>query len=366
MVRNKFLLAIIISLLFIFTFIPGSQSIVSAEGSGILVLESWSPQTVHTGMEVWCHLSFLSDQMMDFTYIFLGWLNPPEGGAAYVLAYGYWAPSHSDGSGPYWLNVSAQNSFWGADVGQMIVRVEFESDNHHVNSPNATIEVEPAQPPMNATASCDHYSGQTPVNVQFHSDVTNGYPPYNYHWDFGDRNSSTLANPSHLYTQEIYQNFPYQKPLLTVSDRYASVIIVVQLIVYDPLIVDITAQKVILRPSEVQFTSSITNGYGYYDPNFPFEGWYGWYRFEWDFGDGYGSNLPNPKHTYAQRGHYQVTLKTYNSNLTTNVQTLDVNVGSADMIPYDAILLGLALATLVFGFGFYYAWGRLRKDPPKR
>jgi hypothetical protein len=365
MVRVKFLPVILISLLFLFTCIPHCQLTAKAEGSGTLVLESWSPQKVHTGMEVWCHLSFLSDQMMDFTYIFIGWLNPPEGGALYVLAYGYWAPSHSDGSGPYWLNVSAQNSFDARDVGPMIVRVEFfTTDGQQVISPNATVEVEPVQPPMNATVSCDHYSGQTPVNVQFYSNVTDGYPPYTYFWDFGDGNSSTLANPSHLYTQEIYQN-PYQKPLLTVSDRYARITLVVQLIVYDPLIVEITAHKTILRPSEVQFTSTITSGYGYYDPNFPFEGWYGYYRFEWDFGDGYGSNLPNPKHTYAQSGNYHVTFKTYNSNLSTDVQTIDVKIGSEDTIPYDAILLGLALSTIGIGLGFYFVWSRHRKHLPK-
>lgn len=36
-------------------------------------------------------------------------------------------------------------------------------------------------------------------------------------------------------------------------------------------------------------------------------------HFEWDFGDGYGSNAFQPSHTYSAEGVYKVTLAAYNS-----------------------------------------------------
>ncbi len=35
------------------------------------------------------------------------------------------------------------------------------------------------------------------------------------------------------------------------------------------------------------------------------------YSYEWDFGDGFGSNQRNPIHTYTEQGNYQVTMIAY-------------------------------------------------------
>jgi len=35
------------------------------------------------------------------------------------------------------------------------------------------------------------------------------------------------------------------------------------------------------------------------------------YSYEWDFGDGFGSNQRNPIHTYTEQGNYQVTMTAY-------------------------------------------------------
>lgn len=43
--------------------------------------------------------------------------------------------------------------------------------------------------------------GDEPLTVNFYSNVTGGVSPYTYFWIFGDGNISTLASPSHIYTQ---------------------------------------------------------------------------------------------------------------------------------------------------------------------
>jgi large repetitive protein len=43
------------------------------------------------------------------------------------------------------------------------------------------------------------YNGYYASPINFSGSAYGGMPPYSYHWDFGDDNSSTLQNPSHTY-----------------------------------------------------------------------------------------------------------------------------------------------------------------------
>ncbi len=48
------------------------------------------------------------------------------------------------------------------------------------------------------------YASQTRVKerqgaIQFYAQISGGFPPYSYQWDFGDDSTSTEANPSHSY-----------------------------------------------------------------------------------------------------------------------------------------------------------------------
>jgi PKD repeat protein len=45
------------------------------------------------------------------------------------------------------------------------------------------------------------YSGYVDEEIQFTGTVFGGIPPYEYHWDFGDGNTSDEQNPKHSYSQ---------------------------------------------------------------------------------------------------------------------------------------------------------------------
>jgi PKD repeat protein len=68
-------------------------------------------------------------------------------------------------------------------------------------------------PPLDATASADTPTGDTPLEVHFTAATTGGCGPVTYAWDFGDGATSTDQNPSHTYA-----NAGSMTPSLTVTD----------------------------------------------------------------------------------------------------------------------------------------------------
>ena len=118
-----------------------------------------------------------------------------------------------------------------------------------------------------------------------------------YYWNFGDGDFSTSASPLHTYSVD----GNYTVCLVTYDEGTQCMSEICKLItVGTPEIfadfsyyIDPTNSKVNLRDIS---TGNITN----------------WY---WDFGDGTWDTIPEPQHTYAESGEYNVCLSVFN-NLT--------------------------------------------------
>lgn len=113
----------------------------------------------------------------------------------------------------------------------------------------------------------------------------------NYIWKFGDGTTSTLENPTHLYT---------------VSDTYT-----VTLIAYNSLSCSlrdsISKQIYIYTDSKADFNYYYDSCSNFISFDTAGAGTIG-LNFLWNFGDGAVSNLPKPTHRYNDTGVYTVTL----------------------------------------------------------
>jgi len=118
-----------------------------------------------------------------------------------------------------------------------------------------------------------------------------------YNWSFGDGSSSTQTSPAHTYVGTgIYNvNLVVTSPFGCVNSATTTSTIVVN------------------SNSHADFTSQALDGttispvYKFHNSSLNSAGYL------WDFGDGATSTLPEPEHTYAQEGEYNVRLYTSSS-----------------------------------------------------
>ena len=86
------------------------------------------------------------------------------------------------------------------DPGSYAVRLEVQDTGGLTGDASQTVTVTLSSPaPMTATLAGTPTSGTMPLTVSFTSDVNGGVPPYQYRWDFGDGEQSSLASPTHTY-----------------------------------------------------------------------------------------------------------------------------------------------------------------------
>lgn len=162
---------------------------------------------------------------------------------------------------------------------------------------------------LNCQAYFSHYTAGN-LSVQFlDSCWTNSGNP-SYLWNFGDGNTSTSANPLHIYntagTYVVQLNF---STTTGCSDSYLDTIVVGGTSCYAEYSYYVGASNT------VTFYNNSTSNASY----------------SWDFGDGNTSTLFNPTHTYSNAGAYGVTL-TVNTGLgstCTFYDTVYVNFCSA-------------------------------------
>ncbi|MBS1919278.1 MAG: PKD domain-containing protein [Bacteroidetes bacterium] len=145
-------------------------------------------------------------------------------------------------------------------------------------------------------------SGCFPLHVQFTDQSTAGSGNTNvsWQWDFGNGQTSTLQNPSILYTSS--GTFPVT--LKVINDKGCSkVLSIANYVTVAPGVRSAfsnTLPAVCRPPADITFTNNSTG-----------PGVLNWF---WDFGDGNTSVLQNPMHTYIAPGSYTVMLATTSSS----------------------------------------------------
>jgi PKD repeat protein len=137
-------------------------------------------------------------------------------------------------------------------------------------------------------------SGVLPLTVQFIDSSFLGCPTA-WLWDFGDGNTDTVQNPTHIYNDTGY----FDVKLVVSNETANDSIIRYNYIHVLPFIVNFSAEPISgLIPLQVQFTDS-TQG----NPT----------SWRWDSGEGSGDTLQNPLHVYSERGDYDVKLVVSNA-----------------------------------------------------
>lgn len=131
-----------------------------------------------------------------------------------------------------------------------------------------------------------------------------------YAWNFGDGNSSTVANPTHTFTSSGIYSTCLQIDGGTAAES-----------ICNP--VKISPFNVCRTTVQVNSINGKTISFGNYTSGS------GPFTFRWEFGDGNFSSSPNPVHTYDAEGIYQVSLTASNSSGDTAVHYYNVNTGSS-------------------------------------
>ncbi|PKP52388.1 MAG: hypothetical protein CVT92_09110 [Bacteroidetes bacterium HGW-Bacteroidetes-1] len=131
-------------------------------------------------------------------------------------------------------------------------------------------------------------------------------------WDFGDGNTSSEENPSHIYSESGTYKVCLKASNGEAMDEYCEDIE----ICFPP----VAAFNHEMEGLEVSFQSISEETDTYF----------------WDFGDGYFSSVSQPKHLYASEGSYTVSLTVFNSCST---DTLLKAIEVAEVIPQELPLL---------------------------
>ncbi|MHA1369092.1 MAG: PKD domain-containing protein [Promethearchaeota archaeon] len=139
-------------------------------------------------------------------------------------------------------------------------------------------------------------------------------------WDFGDNSTSTLQNPSHVYSAP--GNYTVN---LTVTDNDGAVnwfAIAIQVYINIPPTASFTyAPTSPFVGDLIYFTDTSTDADGSVDV------------WSWDFGDGSTSTDQNPSHTYSNPGNYTVTLTVTDNNGASNSVSMVILVLTQNIAP---------------------------------
>lgn len=160
------------------------------------------------------------------------------------------------------------------------------SSNSCSNTINQLVEAYPRTTPA--------FTANTPCLGEITSFVDQtGGAPNQWEWDFGDGSPiETTSNPTHLYASQGL----FDITLITENAFGCSDTLYQQIEIYGLPVANFTSGAVCLGANSL-FTDNSTD-----DVNW-----------EWDFGDGTGSNLENPTHAYGNFGDFTVQLIAFNA-----------------------------------------------------
>lgn len=114
-----------------------------------------------------------------------------------------------------------------------------------------------------------------------------------YFWQFGNGNTSILANPSFVFDSAAV----YTVNLLVTSAAGCVDSVSKQVYIVDLPVASFTLSSLVGSPPlNVNLTNTSSNATNYF----------------WDFGDGFTSNLENPSHVYTDTGSFTLTLFAFN------------------------------------------------------
>ena len=167
-----------------------------------------------------------------------------------------------------------------------------------------------------------------------------------WEWDFGDGGQSSEENPQHEYTDTGF----FDVNLITFFHGCPDTLFVEEFIYINAPKAEFSFDQDCNSPGEIQFL----------DASLGAETW------DWDFGDGTSSTIPNPAHTYSTNGSYLVSLTVSNAatgcshteGMTVNVTTSSpeftlssLNFCAGDTISVINNSVGADCYTWTFPFG---------------
>jgi PKD repeat protein len=196
-----------------------------------------------------------------------------------------WSPGHATASSSGWLQNSADLTAYAGKAARLGFGRGANADNVNIYYID-DIELEL---PLAADFVGVPLVHVAPVAVEFTDTSVGG--PTTWAWDFGDRGSSTLQNPSHLYTAP----GSYTVSLTVGKDAETDT-------------ETKTDYITVLTPVAAAFSASPTSGTAPLPVSFTDASTGNPTTWAWTFGDGGASVLQNPAHEYTTPGKYSVSL----------------------------------------------------------
>lgn len=186
------------------------------------------------------------------------------------------------------------------------------------------LNILPATPPPVGNVSASPLSGYAPLRVSFGAAATGGTTPYEFFWNFGDSNGSSLLRPSHVYgTPGTYY------PVLTVIDRNGLVgtaFVKIVALGTPPFTASVSASPSQgAAPLTVSLTATASGGIGPY-------------LFSWSLGDGGIASGPDVVHRYPYAGSYFPSVTAEDQRGVTTSATALVRVTSTNVSPLALVI----------------------------